>query len=400
MALNAGTRLGPFEIVTVLGAGGMGEVYRAKDTRLGLDVAIKILPASISADPIAKQRFEREAKTISGLNHPNICVLYDVGSQDCVDYLVMECLEGQTLAARLQKGRLPCNDVLKIAIEITDALAHAHRVGLVHRDLKPSNIMLTKAGAKLMDFGLAKPSVLNPVAGTSGPLFSGETLTTMRSPGSPITCAGAMVGTIPYMSPEQIEGKEADARSDIFAFGAVLYEMTTGRRAFEGKSQLSIAAAILQKEPTPVAAIQPTSPPPLNYIISTCLTKDPEERFQTVHDVKLQLNWLAQSAAVSSAPKTDARSRVWAVAIGSALIVALAFGLMVARLRDRPADSNHGITRLMVSLPPKQELSVDTTQDELNSKRPTNVQMARAVWSFPINRSTSTARQLICCRFT
>jgi len=222
MALNSGTRLGPYEVVAPLGAGGMGEVYRAKDTRLGRDVAVKILPASISADPVAKQRFEREAKTISGLNHPNICVLHDVGSHDGVDYLVMECLEGQTLAARLQKGPLPCNEVLKIGIEITDALAHAHRLGLVHRDLKPSNIMLTKIGAKLMDFGLAKPCALNPLAPASAPFFSGETLTSNQSPGSPITGVGAIVGTIQYMSPEQLEGKEADARSDIFAWRGAL----------------------------------------------------------------------------------------------------------------------------------------------------------------------------------
>jgi eukaryotic-like serine/threonine-protein kinase len=362
MALNSGTRLGPFEIVAVLGAGGMGEVYRAKDTRLGRDVAIKILPASISADPIAKQRFEREAKTISGLNHPNICVLHDVGSQDCVDYLVMECLEGQTLAARLQKGQLPANDVLKIAIEITDALAHAHRVGLVHRDLKPANIMLTKAGVKLMDFGLAKPSVLNPAAGTSGPLFSGETLTTMRSPASPITSAGAMVGTIPYMSPEQIEGKEADARSDIFAFGAVLYEMITGRRAFEGKSQLSIAAAILQKEPPPVSAIQPTSPPPLNYILCACLAKDPDERFQTAHDVKLQLGWLSQAGADAASPaKGDAPARKWIIGLGLA-VAALVLSLLFVKPASRPAVSDYGILRFSIALPPKQELAADLTQ--------------------------------------
>jgi serine/threonine protein kinase len=205
MALTSGTRLGPFEIVAVLGAGGMGEVYRAKDTRLGRDVAIKILPPNICADPIAKQRFEREAKTISGLNHPNICVLYDIGSQDGVDYLVMECLEGQTLAARLQKGPLPFNEALKIGIEISNALAGAHHLGLVHRDLKPSNIMLTKAGAKLMDFGLAKSCLLNPVAPPSSALFSGETLTSVKSPGSAITGAGAIVGTIQYMSPEQLD---------------------------------------------------------------------------------------------------------------------------------------------------------------------------------------------------
>jgi Tol biopolymer transport system component len=363
MALTSGTRLGPYEIVTPLGAGGMGEVYRAKDTRLGRDVAIKILPASISADAIAKQRFEREAKTISGLNHPNICVLHDVGSQDGVDYLVMECLEGQTLAARLQKGPLPSSEALKIGIEVANALASAHRFGLVHRDLKPSNIMLTKAGAKLMDFGLAKPSVLNPVAVTSGPLFSGATLTTMQSPGSPITGVGAIVGTIQYMSPEQLEGKEADARSDIFALGTVLYEMTTGRRAFEGKSYLSVASAILHKDPPPVSAIQPTSPPPLNYVICTCLAKDPDERFQTAHDVKLQLCWLSQSGSTAfQASPVEPRPRQHMGAIIGLGAAALVLGLLFVKLASRPAVSAYGIVRFSVALPPKQELAADLTQ--------------------------------------
>ncbi len=363
MALNSGTRLGPYEVVAPLGAGGMGEVYRAKDTRLGRDVAVKILPASISADPVAKQRFEREAKTISGLSHPNICVLHDVGSHDGVDYLVMECLEGQTLAARLQKGPLPCNEVLKIGIEITDALAHAHRLGLVHRDLKPSNIMLTKTGAKLMDFGLAKPCALNPVAPASAPFFSGETLTSNQSPGSPITGVGAIVGTIQYMSPEQLEGKEADARSDIFAFGAVLYEMTTGRRAFEGKSYLSVASAILHKEPPSLTGIQPTSPLPLNYIICHCLAKDPDERFQTAHDVKLQLCWLSQSGSTASQPSAvESRSRRYKGAIIGMVAAAMMLGLLLVTLAHRPAVSEYGIVRFSVALPPKQELAADLTQ--------------------------------------
>src|SRR5208282_5767599 len=217
----------------------MGEVYRARDTRLGRDVAVKILPKELSADAARKQRFEREAKTISALNHPNICVLHDVGTQDGLDYLVMECVEGETLAKRLEKGPLPVEQVLKYGAQIADALDKAHRSGVVHRDLKPGNIMLTPNGAKLLDFGLAKPA---------SPLATGSTLTAHQP--SPATAQGTIVGTFQYMSPEQVEGMELDGRSDIFSFGAVLYEMLTGKRAFEGKTQFSIASAILEKEPT------------------------------------------------------------------------------------------------------------------------------------------------------
>ena len=366
MALTSGTRLGPFEIVAVLGAGGMGEVYRAKDTRLGRDVAIKILPPSICSDPIARQRFEREAKSISALNHPNICVLHDVGCHDGLDYLVMECVEGETLAARLKKGPLSCNEVLKIGIEIANALASAHRLGLIHRDLKPANIMLTKSGSKLMDFGLAKPIVLNPIP-SAAPALSGETLTSNQSPGSPLTGVGAIVGTIQYMAPEQLEGREADARSDIFAFGAVLYEMATGRRAFEGKSYLSVASAILHKDPAPLTAIQPDSPPPLNYVISTCLAKDPDDRFQTAHDVKLQLAWLSQSSGIALPPPpvhSQSRPRpgtILALA-AAALLVALALGFLFIKYANRPAVSDLGVVRFSVVLPPKQELAADFTQ--------------------------------------
>src|SRR6516162_4808821 len=218
MGLTSGTKLGPYEILSALGAGGMGEVYRARDTRLERTVAIKILPTHLSADPVRKQRFEREAKTISGLNHPNICVLYDVGSQDGVDYLVMECVEGETLATRLEKGPLPLEQVLKYGTQIADALDKAHRNGVVHRDLKPGNIMLTSSGAKLLDFGLAKPAAA---------LMSGVTMSAAAMPTSPVTEEGTIVGTFQYMSPEQIEGKEVDGRSDIFSLGAVLYEMVT-----------------------------------------------------------------------------------------------------------------------------------------------------------------------------
>src|SRR5215467_12887686 len=235
MPLTPGTKLGPYEIQSPLGSGGMGEVYRARDTRLERTVAIKILPAHFSSDPIRRQRFEREAKIISILNHPHICVVHDIGHQDGIDYLVMECIEGETLAMRLEKGSLPLEQVMKIGAEVADAQDRAHRSGVVHRDLKPGNIMLTATGAKLLDFGLAKPAAL-AVAATL----------TVSAKGSPVTEEGTIVGTFQYMSPEQVGGREVDGRSDIFSLGAVLYEMVTGKKAFEGKSQLSVASAILE----------------------------------------------------------------------------------------------------------------------------------------------------------
>src|SRR5215471_11855508 len=245
MALTSGIKLGPYEVLSPLGAGGMGEVYRARDSRLGRDVAIKVLPAHFCSDPIRRQRFEREARTISSLNHPHICVLYDIGHQDGMDYLVMECVEGETLEKRLEKGPLPVEQVVKIGAEVADALGRAHRSGVVHRDLKPGNIMLTSTGAKLLDFGLAKPAAALATAATL----------TASAKDSAVTQEGTIVGTFQYMSPEQVEGREVDGRSDIFSLGAVLYEMVTGRRAFEGKSQLSVASAILEKEPEPISAI-------------------------------------------------------------------------------------------------------------------------------------------------
>src|SRR6202020_177890 len=248
MALTSGTKLGPYEVVSPLGAGGMGEVYRAKDTRLDRTVAVKILPSHLSDHPEAKQRFDREARAISSLNHPNICTLHDVGHQDGVDFLVMECLEGETLADRLRKGPLPTEQVLKYGIEICEGLERAHKSGVVHRDLKPGNVMLTKTGAKLMDFGCAK-STLAAVT----PASSLSMTMSRPSADQPLTAQGTIVGTFQYMSPEQTEGKEADARSDIFALGSVLYEMATGKRAFGGKSQASIVAAILASEPPPIS---------------------------------------------------------------------------------------------------------------------------------------------------
>ena len=304
MALTSGTKLGPYEIQSPLGAGGMGEVYRAKDTRLDRTVAVKILPGHLSDNIEAKQRFDREARAISSLNHPNICTLHDIGHQDGVDFLVMEYLEGETLADRLRKGPLPTELVLKYGIEICEGLERAHKSGVVHRDLKPANVMLTKTGAKLMDFGLAKATL----AGAS-PASSLTMTISHPSADQPLTAHGTIVGTFQYMSPEQTEGKEADARSDIFALGAVLYEMATGKRAFTGKSQASLVAAILASEPAPISMVQPMSPPALEQVIKSCLAKDPEDRFQTVHDLKLQLKWIAETSASQLAAPAQIRAR-------------------------------------------------------------------------------------------
>ena len=281
-----------------LGAGGMGEVYRSRDTRLDRIVAIKILPQHLMEKPNAKQRFEREARAISSLQHPNICTLYDVGHQDGVDFLVMEYLQGETLADRLTKGALSIEQVAKYGIEICEGLEKAHRSGVVHRDLKPSNIMLTKTGVKLLDFGLAKALEVAPAAS----LTSLPTLSKSREPApeKPLTAEGAIVGTFQYISPEQLEGKDADARSDIFALGAVLYEMATRKRAFEGKSQASVIAAILEREPPPISTLQPMSPPMLDRVVKTCLAKDPDARLQSAHDVKLQLEWIRDAGSTSS----------------------------------------------------------------------------------------------------
>ena len=285
MTLSAGTKVGPYEIQSLLGVGGMGEVYRARDTRLERIVAIKILPPQFSTNTGRVQRFKREAKTISSLNHPHICVLHDVGSHDGMDYLVMECLEGETLASRL-RGALPLQQVLRYGSQIADALDKAHRKGLVHRDLKPGNIMLTSTGAKLLDFGLAKPIA---------PLATMATLTAAAPHTPPVTEEGTIVGTFQYMAPEQLEGKDLDGRSDIFSLGAVLYEMVTGQRPFQGKSQLSVASAILEKEPAPINTLKPLTPPALEHAIRRCLAKDPEERWQSARDLALELEWTAES---------------------------------------------------------------------------------------------------------
>jgi len=303
MGLLSGTKLGPYEIQSPLGAGGMGEVYRARDTRLDRSVAIKILPSHLSDNPEARQRFDREARAISSLNHPNICTLHDVGHQDGVDFLVMEFLQGETLANRLLKGPLSPDEVLKYAVEICEGLERAHKSGVVHRDLKPGNIMLTRTGAKLMDFGVAKSVTADR------PPSSGLTATLMTPEANPLTEQGTVVGTFQYMAPEQVEGKEADARGDIFAFGAVLYEMVTGKRAFSGKTQASVVAAILASDPPPISTVQPMSPPALDHVVRNCLAKDPDDRFQNVHDLKLQLKWIAEGGSQASLPSLVASRR-------------------------------------------------------------------------------------------
>lgn len=284
-SLRSGTRLGPHEILELVGAGGMGEVYRARDTRLDRVVAIKVLSRNDANSPRVRQRFEREARAISSLSHPHICALYDIGNQDGIDYLVMEYLEGETLAHRLSKGPLALDQVLGYAIEIANALEQAHRRGIVHRDLKPGNIMLTKSGMKVLDFGLAKVRVVQ----------GGASLT---QPTNTLTEEGAIIGTMQYMAPEQLEGKEADPRSDIFAFGTVLYEMVTGKKAFEGETRATLLGAILQQEPRPVSELQPMTPPELDRVIKACLVKEPEERWQNLHDLTRELTWIGEKGDV------------------------------------------------------------------------------------------------------
>jgi eukaryotic-like serine/threonine-protein kinase len=338
MPLVTGTKLGPYEVQSPLGAGGMGEVYRALDTRLDRTVAIKVLASHLSSSPELKQRMEREARSISSLNHPHICQLYDIGSQNGADYLVMEFLEGETLAERLKKGALPLAEIYKIGIAVAEALAVAHRQGIVHRDLKPGNIMLTQSGAKLMDFGLAKPiGIANTGSGSgAAPSFTAVATLSGPSPLSPLTTAGSIIGTIQYMSPEQIEGKEADARSDIFAFGSVLYEMVAGKRPFTGKSQISLASSILETDPEPVRAIKPQTPPGFEHVLATCLQKNPEERYLAAHDIKLELQWLATdktSAAVQppGLPAPQSSRLPWLVAACLAIALAGVSGFFLTR---------------------------------------------------------------------
>jgi Tol biopolymer transport system component len=302
----------------------MGEVYRARDTRLDRTVAIKILPEALADDPQFRDRFDREARAISQLTHPNVCTLFDVGHEGGTAFLVLEFLEGTTLEYRLKQGALPLEQALTIAIQIAEALSAAHRQGIVHRDLKPGNVMLTKSGAKLLDFGLAKTGV--PAAAGS---FS-------MMPTTPpnLTQQGAILGTFQYMAPEQLEGEEADARTDIFAFGAVLYEMIAGRRAFEGKSQASLISAIMTAQPRPLVEQQPLAPPALDYLVATCLKRDPNERWQTAQDLLIQLRWVAQGGSgerAEPAPAPLRRSTLSTALLALAALLVVAMGLPTFR---------------------------------------------------------------------
>src|SRR5438309_3192107 len=335
MALTSGTKLGPYEIVSPLGAGGMGEVYRARDTRLDRTVAIKILPEHLSGSPEARQRFDREARAISSLSHPNICHLYDVGARDGISYLVMEYLEGETLADRLRKGSLSLEQVLRVGAEICEGLEKAHRSGVVHRDLKPANIMLTKSGVKLLDFGLAKPTIA---------VGAGSASASLATMSQPLTVEGMIAGTFQYMAPTQLEGKDADVRSDIFALGTVLYEMVTGRRAFEGKTTASTIAAILASEPKPISSMQPMTPPTLDRVVTTSLAKDPDERFQTVHDLKLQLKWIAETAPPTAPPTVRPLRERWA---WISVVVILAAALLALYSRMPPNVSQPTLSYIL-----------------------------------------------------
>jgi Tol biopolymer transport system component len=344
MPLTAGTRLGPYEILAPIGAGGMGEVYRARDTRLDRSVAIKVLPQHLSEDPEVRARFEREARAVSQLNHPHICTLHDIGREGGTDFLVLEHVEGETLAARLERGALPVPELLRIGAEIADALEKAHRAGIVHRDLKPGNIMLTKSGAKLLDFGLARATGLSSKVSD---LSSSPTVS------HPLTAEGTILGTFHYMAPEQLEGREADARTDVWALGCVLYEMASGRRPFEGRSQASLIAAILEKDPEPIADRLPLVPPALDRLVQACLAKDPDERLQTAHDVRLQLRWIAEGGSRAGVPAPVAarrRSReglAWSLAaLAAVAAVTLA---VLALLRPAPARR---VVRFEIEAPP------------------------------------------------
>ncbi len=321
-----------------LGAGGMGEVYRARDPRLERSVAIKVLPGHLAANPELRQRFEREARAVSSLNHPNICTLHDIGHQDDIDYLVMELIEGESLSDRLSRGALPADQVLRYAIQIADALDKAHRAGIVHRDLKPGNIMITKSGSKLLDFGLAKVR-----AGGSEP---GSDLTSLPTEGAPLTGAGMILGTFQYMAPEQLEGRDADSRTDIFAFGAVVYEMATGKKAFTGKSQASLIGAILHSEPAPISTTQPMTPPALDRVVKRCLAKDPEDRWQSARDLTMELTWISEDGSKSGVPapagvQRKGRKRLgWIAAalVSLGLLVSLPFTISYLRLKP-PAEA-------------------------------------------------------------
>ncbi|MFZ1947410.1 MAG: serine/threonine-protein kinase, partial [bacterium] len=343
-SLTSGVLLSHYKIIDKIGAGGMGEVYRAQDTRLGRDVAIKVLSPHLASTPEVRARFEREARTISQLNHPQICTLHDVGRHEGMDYLVMELLEGETLAHRLERRPLQVQDVLALGAQIAEALDVAHRRGIIHRDLKPGNVMLTRAGVKLMDFGLARASV-SPVAGAEP-----DSPTMSR----PLTEKGTIVGTFRYMAPEQLEGKEADARSDIWALGCVLYEIATGKPSFEGMSQASLIAAIMERDPRPIAELQPLTPPGLDRLVRQCLAKDPDERWQSAADVRRELEWIAGGSSAAAMPAVRQRRRRLPAGIlglvGGVLVALMALVYALGPWSAHRAEI--GLVRFSITSPP------------------------------------------------
>jgi eukaryotic-like serine/threonine-protein kinase len=348
MPLEPRSRLGPYEIESAIGAGGMGEVYRARDTRLDRVVAIKVLPSHLSSDAGLRERFEREARAVSSLNHPHICTLHDVGSEDGVDFLVMEYLEGETLAARIQKGPLALDEALRYGTQIADALEKAHREGVVHRDLKPGNVMITPSGAKLLDFGLAKH------AGSRGAPDS--SLSALPTEAQPLTREGAILGTFQYMSPEQLEGQEADARSDIFALGAVLYEMLMGKKAFTGKSQASLISAIMTGEPPAMATLKPMTPAPLDHVVRRCLAKAPDKRWQSAADVARELEWVGESKSSPATTKRWSERGMWGMAlpVAAALLVGAGVATWWSRGNEAPRAP---VQRYEIPLPADQVLT-------------------------------------------
>jgi eukaryotic-like serine/threonine-protein kinase len=390
MAFAAGTRLGPYEILASVGAGGMGEVYRAKDTRLSRIVAVKVLPTHLSSNPDLRQRFEREARAVSSLNHPNICTLHDIGHQDGIDFLVMEFLEGETLADRLSKGPLPLEQTLRYGMQIADALEKAHKQGIVHRDLKPGNIMLTKSGAKLLDFGLAKFAIRE----------ASDALSRVATEDGNLTAEGTILGTVQYMAPEQLEGSGADARTDIFALGAVLYEMVTGKKAFTGKSRASLITAIMSKDPEPISNVQPMTPRALDRLVRISLAKDPDARWQTAHDVMLEIQGVSESISqpeISIPATTRRKKREWLPWLVAGLFALAAIGFGTAYFKRSVPAEQQPLIELSILPPAENAFSAGTgpiaiSPDGKYAAFLNNSDGRRTLWLRPMN--SAEARQL------